>query len=586
MSPLHRKLRAVRRRLMWLRFARVTLLSLFWCAALAALVFIASRLVMFGEDEALWQYGAWITVGALIALAIPAGLIGMLLGRQSLFRTALEADQQLSLRERLSSAVLLRGERKPMEELLEADATVAAERIRPRRDFPFAMPALARWTPLPLIALAIAALVMDQHNLLARDDDSVLTPEERRQMEIVQEDNQDRAEELEDLAALIEEATTDLDDAEEWDQMRRELTEIAERLQEPDASRIEQLAELSDLTDRMAERRAEMERQFAESRNFAADPSATMTEAIQEAMEEGDTEAVQQAVEDLMEELAEQMESGELEAEDLEQLAQELEAMTEQMGGDQSQTGQSVAQAAQAMQAAAAAMQQSEGAGDNQAVQAQMAQAMQQAQSAMAQAAADMADAQQQLSIAEALEADLNAARACMACRPGEGQQEQRGVGRGARPGAGRGEGEGEGRGAGAGQGNRWRLSMATGRWGAGPTEGRRGSGTGGPGQGMGGRPPEDDPGETSFEDEQLQGAHTPGVIIAQFEHRDGVQVPGESNIEISDAFLSYEQTAEHTLETEVIPAGYRTIAREYFEAIHPVQVRPTDESGGESEAP
>jgi hypothetical protein len=586
MSPLDRKLRAVRRRLLWLRFARVTLVSLFWCAMLAALVFVASRLVMIGEDEAAWQYGAWIAVGALIALAIPVGLMGMLFRRQSLFRTALEADRHLSLRERLSSAVLLRGDRKPMEELLEADATVAADRIRPRHDFPFAIPSLARWTPLPLIALAIAALVMDQHNLLARDDDSVLTPEERRQMEIAQEDNLDRAEELEDLAALIEEATTDLDDAEEWDQMRRELTEIAERLQEPDASRIEQLAELSDLTDRMAERRADLESQFAESRNFAADPSATMTEAIQEAMAEGDTEAAQQAVEDLMEELAEQMESGELEADDLEQLAQELEAMAEQMGGEDSQTGQSVAQAAQAMQSMAAAMQQGEGAaGDSQAMQAQMAQAMQQAQSAMAQAAADMADARQQLSIAEALEADLNAARRCLACRPGEGQQGQRGVGRGQRPGTGRG-GEGDGAGSGAGQGNRWRLSMATGRWAAGPTEGRQGSGTGGPGQGMGGRPPEDDPGATSFEDEQLQGAHTPGVIIAEFEHRDGVQVPGESAIEISDAFLSYEQTAEHTLETEVIPAGYRTIAREYFEAIHPVQVRPADESGGESEAP
>ena len=64
MDPLQRKVRAVRRRLTWLRFVSITLVSLFWLSTLAAATLIAARLVMPIDDEALWQRWTWWAVAA------------------------------------------------------------------------------------------------------------------------------------------------------------------------------------------------------------------------------------------------------------------------------------------------------------------------------------------------------------------------------------------------------------------------------------------------------------------------------------------------------------------------------------------
>jgi hypothetical protein len=172
----------------------------------------------------------------------------------------------------------------------------------------------------------------------------------------------------------------------------------------------------------------------------------------------------------------------------------------------------------------------------------------------------DLQDAGEQLAFAEALEADLNARRAelarnpnlrpsgqmCEACRSGMGQCQG-------------------GNCPGGGSGKMRSLAMNSGQWRPGETLNRRGNGTGGPGQGRGGNPPESENVNPTFRDEQLLSQHSAGEIIAEFKFKDGQQIAGESNVALSDALLGYEQEAERTLETEVIPAGYRNITREYF---------------------
>ena len=89
------------------------------------------------ESEEAWTDYTFAIIAGLLVLSIPCGLVGLLFRRMSLFRAAATTDEQLQLRERLSSAILLRGDLKPMEELLQEDAIQAAAKIQPRRDFPF-----------------------------------------------------------------------------------------------------------------------------------------------------------------------------------------------------------------------------------------------------------------------------------------------------------------------------------------------------------------------------------------------------------------------------------------------------------------
>jgi hypothetical protein len=582
MDKIRRKVRQVRRRLLWLRFASVTLASLFWLCVAAAVTLLASRLVMLGDNEALWQQRTWWVVGGLVALALPAGVLSLLIRRTSLFQAAVAADQQLSLRERISSAFLLKGPRQPMEQLLEDDALQAATRIRPLRDFPFQPPRTLRLLPLPLLAMLLVGLFVDQHNLLAREERPGLLRSQEDVMAL-QEDSEQRAEELEQLVSSLEDIEAAIDSEGQWDELQRELEQLAEDLRTVDDSRLEQVAELSDLTDRVAAERDALEQSLAASQHFASDPGAQMTGDIQRAMEAGDMEAAQEAVEELMEDLAKKASEGELDAEQAEQLAQELQAMAEQMGGEGSQTGQQLAQAAQAMAAAAEAMQQAQQAAQQsqqgqqgeqgqQGAQGEGQQSManEQMQAAMAQmqqAMSDLADAQSQLSIAEALEQDLNAMRANLSRDPNQQNQQPPQPGQCQTCGSSQCQG---GQCSGIGQGRVWSLSQRTGEWRPGETLNRQGNGMGGPGQGRGGRAPMGDASDATFRDEHLQSQHSPGVIIAEFRHDDGVQLPGESNVEVRDVFLTYEQQAEQTLQTEAIPAGYRNIVGDYFTSIHP----------------
>lgn len=559
MEQLRRKVRAVRRRLHWLRFASVTLVSLFWLSVAAALALVVCRLIVPIEDAAHWQVTTWYIVGGLLTLSIPLGLASLLFGRLSLFRAALVADEHLRLCERLSSALLLKGPRRPMEELLEADALAAAEKIRPRRDFPFQPPRVLRLLPLPLIVLVLTALLLEQRNLLASQQREI-TPEERRMLEMVALENREEAQALRALATQIQEAGASLASSEALARLRQELERIAEQLEEPDASRLEQLAELSDLADQVAQRRQELEAEFESNRNFAADPSAQVTRGLQQAMQRGDLQGAQRQVEQLLE----QMESGALSEQQMEQLAQEMQQMAQQMGAD-SQTGQALQQAAQAIRAMAQS-------------NAQGQQGVGEAMAALREAMSELQDAQEQLALAEALEADLNARRASMARDPRDPDNRGRCRSCGARL------GENGQCGNCNGQGRLAALLAGSGSWRPGETLGRRGMGTGGPGQGRGGRPPESDNANVTFRDEQLTTVHLPGQIIAEFRHHDGVQVAGESTVPLSDVFLAYDQEAERTLETEVIPAGYRSIARGYFDAIRPAGTPAAEGGDGRAE--
>jgi len=108
---------------------------------------------------------------------------------------------------------------------------------------------------------------------------------------------------------------------------------------------------------------------------------------------------------------------------------------------------------------------------------------------------------------------------------------------------------------------------------------GNQGQGRGnGPGGGSGRGGGERDRGNldaANFEKSRVRGQIGKGPILGSFLVK-GMPPKGESNVEYREAITNYRAAAEDALDKERIPANYRGLVREYFEAIeNPVVEEP-----------
>ncbi|MBI3735378.1 hypothetical protein HY256_02570, partial [Candidatus Sumerlaeota bacterium] len=158
--PFLRKIKAIRRRLQWIEFCRKFLKTTAWLAVILLVVLLITRLIVSPytpERAAIWLGGAsvaWLLLWTWIR-------------RVRLFEAALRADETLGLKERLSSAILLRQPRDEAEVAVIEDATRCAEAIRPAKHFPSNLKKELRWAIFPLGTLALAWWLMPQFDLLA-----------------------------------------------------------------------------------------------------------------------------------------------------------------------------------------------------------------------------------------------------------------------------------------------------------------------------------------------------------------------------------------------------------------------------------
>ncbi len=551
------KTQSIRRRLRLLRFYRGALWGASIAAALMALFLLADKIYPVPIQTDL-KWGLWgvLTLAGLIAAAGYATL-----SRLTLFDAALAADVRLGLRERLSSAIALGGrEGDPAVDALLEDAVLVARRIQPSRDFPFLISARAAHHLWPFLGVILIHFLVPQFDLFS----SAQAREQKRAQAITAEQRQKEAERIEKIAQKAKEDATPTQ-AQEIAKYSKELEKLAADLK---AGKIDEKAAIAEMS-RVGEQ-VRLERQDIAKKSEAfqkATPSlqSEFTRGMQKEMQNGEFQKAAEMAKDMAEKMSDPQNST---AAEKEQMANDLKNMAEQLKNDNPKTAEAMQQAAEAMQKAAQAQQQ----GNQQAAREAMAQArqaMQQVSQQMLSQAEAAAMMQRLDQMQQSLDAQRRQMAQCMSCQGSQGREGEQGQGDSL-------EGQGEGRRQGQGRGQ-----MRTGQWQPGATQ-QWGNGMGGPGRGRGGEAQFDDSNKTGFVDTKPPGVANEGEIIASMSV-DGPAQRGDSKVEYQQAFTEYRQKADDSLQRDMIPAGYRGVVRDYFDAISPEKSGAAGNSGARS---
>ena len=200
-------LRRVRRRLLANRFLHHFTSALLMASSAAVAVIAVDRWLVPG----LWRWEWSVTLGSsafVLALAWTFWRSGL-----SLFQTAIRADQQLNLKERVSSACYAQGQYSQVgsdrpdavlagwESLVVDDAQQVLEDVTVRTSFPVRSPRHALWLPLPLlicVALLLWAPTYDPFGLQAAQ-------EEKQALEKAIEDREKNLQkQIEDLRSKLD----------------------------------------------------------------------------------------------------------------------------------------------------------------------------------------------------------------------------------------------------------------------------------------------------------------------------------------------------------------------------------------------
>lgn len=565
-APIEKCVRAVRRRLRALRFYHAAPWGFSIATALAALVFLAGKIYPLPlKPDALWLLWAGLT---LVGFGAAAGYA--ILSRLTLLEAAQAADLRLCLAERLSSALALRSrEADPGVAALLEDAALTARRVRPREHFPLEFrPRTVHhlWPCAALLAIHFFVPAFNWFQPPPTANNNAIVPADRAA-------EQQEAERIEKLAKSVVDSAAS-DHGQDLAKYAKDLEKLAQDLKTGELDRRQAMAEMSRLSEEVRVDRQSLAKQFEALQRSTPMLQSAFSRDLQRNLQNNDFEKAEASLKEMAAKMAANPEG--MSAAEQERMAQDLQDMARQMQASNPQMAQAMQQAAQALQQCAACQKAGDSA-QSQAAQAQAQAAAAQAQQALQQLAesmANQAEAAEMMRQLDQLQQSLESQKREMArnmglCdKPGScqgGQQGQREGQRGQGQGQGSGEGGGE-RSTDQGMGNR--EGRGSGQWREGYTE-TQGSGMGGPGRGRGGEIQYDDSVNPRFEDTRPPGVANAGEIIAVM-NVEGAAEKGDSKIEYQQVFTEYRQKADDAIQRETIPAGYRTMVRDYFDSISP----------------
>lgn len=494
----------------------------------------------------------WVGFGVGI-VGLGAALLIWSTHRRSLVQIAIAVDDKLELREKLSTALHLKGRDDAFARAAVEDAVAVASEARTleqvRRHFRVRGP--RRWYigPALLLLTLLCANVLPQGDWFARGRHapaSAALPTEVRQVlqSAVEQAKQANLDD-EELAKLLEELDPDSFDA--------------NALKSPEDARREALKRLTSLQDRMqdilqssdAKKMDMLEKQLKQLQSFENGPAKELADALSR----GDMQAAQEA----LKELAEQAMSGALPPEQAEQLQQQLESLCEQLqqlAEQKNDLERALQQAgldrnlAQNPEALKQALENSQNLTEQQKQQLQQAAEASQMSSRMCQSmgnalgqmAAAMGQAGQQdgqqmadgarqasemLSQLEAMQQMLREAQAMCDSLGGMCQ----------------------GLGQGLGQG----LAQSQGQGGA----------FGGYGQGAGGMAPRSaTPTRTRMEKADTQSGNADVIASMLF---DGPQIKGESHAAFQEAIRSAERSFAENVDENQVPRQYHDVIKHFY---------------------
>lgn len=160
MNDIVRKVRRVQRRMALNRFLDAWTISLLLAASLLAVFVLVDKVIYVGVDPLL-AFGA--------ALGLSVAMAGVLawLRRPRFLSAAIQADEQMGLKERVSSVLAIEAFETDMEKALYDDTLARVQRLSLAEAAPIELPRRARFVPVPVVA-AILALFLPTWDLLER----------------------------------------------------------------------------------------------------------------------------------------------------------------------------------------------------------------------------------------------------------------------------------------------------------------------------------------------------------------------------------------------------------------------------------
>lgn len=333
------RIRQIRRRLILFRVLDFVLRAMTW-ASMVALVCVAVLKFVPPPVDSLQ-----IALGILVA-AVLGAVVAALSKRITPFQAALAADETLALRERLSSAWLLRG-RAPSDPAVAAlmeDAEAHAARINPASAFQFRFPRMTRWMPAALIAMVAVYSLVEQRDLFASDE-----PEEPRPAvaNTTQLDRQVAAQRIEKVA---EEAKR-LGGGEAMGQIAQDLQRLSADVELGAKNSRQAAAEMSRVNDEIQLQKRELEKRTEPFRGIQGLQRAEKTRELRLDLKNNDFSSASSRLEEMAKKL-EKSPQDDMTPLEKEQLAQELKDLAKQLRQDK-ETSEALLAAANALEQAA-----------------------------------------------------------------------------------------------------------------------------------------------------------------------------------------------------------------------------------------
>ena len=329
-SRLLKKLRAIRRRLQWIDFCVKFLAVLKWAGLLLLLFLVFSRLFPLPvglEIASRWAAG----VAAAILLA------WCLLRPVRLFGAAVRADEQLGLKERLSSALAIGDPKTEPERAVLDDAARHAEAIQPHKAFRLQLRDELQWAVGPLFALALVWALMPQFDLLAREK----SEEDNSLVKAVEiETQKEAAKRLEELAEKINKNAASRKPV-LANGIEKELNALAKKISEHKITPQKAMAKVSNMKDRINARQMEIEKKLEMPNSMQSKGMGKHTKEIGKALEKGNFDKAAKLLQDLKKKL----QDGSLSDREKASLQKEMEMMAKQLGL-KSPIGKALSQAA------------------------------------------------------------------------------------------------------------------------------------------------------------------------------------------------------------------------------------------------
>lgn len=312
MGTIIRLLRRIRFRLAVRKFLNILFLALFYTLLANLVILILDRVFYIGLIV------AYLPLMVVISTFL-FSLGYVIIKTPSLFESALEADKCMGLKERLSSAYLLREKDTPAAEALKSDALEHSKTVVPSKVVTLGLPRIAYLSFFLLIALIVCNGYMPYFDVMKRKQ---RIEEQKKE----QQRTRELAEEIKRLSDSIKKKIKEARDEKKTETLKDvtvDLDRLARELELSKITRKEAAVKLSNVLDKVSERQNAVKTGMKSLSELSRNISQKFTRNLAKALANADTKTAQAE----LKKLANLLQSGNLSEAELQKLKQELEQL-------------------------------------------------------------------------------------------------------------------------------------------------------------------------------------------------------------------------------------------------------------------